>query len=219
MSNNIDLKLSTSITNMALVNAANALGKMIKEEVILHHFRVNPTEWAWETGGKELYVLRTDIKGDFAGEVYLIVLPKDEPIISELLLPNSVIGQPEMREAILLEIDNILTASIVTKYSEVLRKQIIGDVPEAQRYTESSLRQYFASKVSTNQHTFTFSSELITFRSQLQLYFAGFFDERFVEDVKEAATNPDYHHKSDTEEENTYISKATKGLFRKILPW
>lgn len=219
MSEELDLTFPTSITNMALAHAATALGKMIKEEVIVHDFTVNPPDWEWEVAEGEFFVLRTDVKGDFAGEVYLVVVPEDEPKISDILLPGSLVGQPEMREAILLEVDNILTASVVTKYSEVLKKQVIGDVPEAQRYSAASLSEYFTNKASSESYVFNFSSQLITFQTELKLYFGGFFNQRFVEDVLEA-TKPEYHQReADNGESGSYISKTTKGLFRKILPW
>ncbi|MGF1532217.1 MAG: hypothetical protein ACFCUI_00830 [Bernardetiaceae bacterium] len=199
---------------MALAHAASAFGKMIKEEVIVHHFTVQPKTWPAVDG--EFFVLRTDIKGDFAGEVYLVVSPTDEPRISELLLPGSLVGQPEMREAILLEVDNILTAAMVTKYSEILQKQIIGDVPEAQTYQPERLVAYFDAQHQQPNYVFTFAAELITLQSQLKLYIVGFFDERFVQDVQEAITHPP---RKKNEAAETYISKTTKGLFRKILPW
>ncbi|MEM6297267.1 MAG: hypothetical protein AAF740_01110 [Bacteroidota bacterium] len=207
--------LSLSVLNLAMVHAANALGKMMQEEVLLSRVQFSPQKWDWKGESDDLYVMRTDIKGDFAGETYLVVVPEDEPPMSDVLLPGSLQARPEMREAILLEVDNILIAALVTRLSEVLRSQIIGDVPEAQGYTRESLNTFFTEKVNDSRYEFSFSSEFVTLGTGIRMNLVGFFEDSFMKRVAHA-TDPEYH-KKDTE--TSYISKSSKGLFKKILPW
>ena len=127
-----ELEFTKGMTTIALAQAVQSLSVMIKDEVLLQNFNINKAEILklenfavaqWNT-------IHSRITGDFEGEAFLIIHPEDEVKICNILLPKSMVGQLEMREAILLELANILTASMVTKYSNMLKVKIYGGVPK-----------------------------------------------------------------------------------------
>ena len=123
-----ELEFTKGMTTIALAQAVQSLSMMIKDEVLLQNFDINKAEILKleDFVVSEWHTIHSQITGDFIGEAFLIVHPEDEVKICDILLPKSMVGQMEMREAILLELANILTASMVTKYSNMLKIKIYG---------------------------------------------------------------------------------------------
>ncbi len=73
--------------------------------------------------------IHSDIIGDFSATTYAFIEPAAQKKIFAKMLPFKYQSKPEMQQALLKELANILVAGFVTKVSELLSCNIYGHIP------------------------------------------------------------------------------------------
>ncbi|MBL6447044.1 hypothetical protein JMN32_12045 [Fulvivirga sp. 29W222] len=76
-----------------------------------------------------LTILQTEIIGQLSGVSYLIFNEKEKITISQMSLASFGSNSTLDENIILLEIDNIISAAVITELSNMLNLRIYGDVP------------------------------------------------------------------------------------------
>jgi chemotaxis protein CheY-P-specific phosphatase CheC len=71
----------------------------------------------------------TRVIGGLRGESYLLLTPDEESVICAMSR-NAFGGASIANQLIVKEIDNILSAAVITEFSNVLNLRMYGDVPE-----------------------------------------------------------------------------------------
>lgn len=89
----------------------------------------------------DLTVIKTSIIGDMDGASYFALNPEERETIAQMSLaafgsPSSV--QDVNESAVLMEIDNIISAAVITELSNALMVSIYGDVPQLMRFDDIS---------------------------------------------------------------------------------
>ncbi len=87
-------------------------------------------------------LITTDIFGDLKGKSYLFLSHKEV----ELLTTTISVGkdpQVNLKEEFLKEVDNILSASVITKLSNELKFKMYGDIPLLQGMTNAKMEDFF----------------------------------------------------------------------------
>lgn len=93
----------------------------------------------------ELYVLVTQVIGGFSGKSFLIFnFDESEEIFRTL---NSSHSNQLLNEAFLLEIDNIMSASVIAELADSLGLEIYGDVPHLLKIHSRDLQTFMAKEV------------------------------------------------------------------------
>jgi chemotaxis protein CheY-P-specific phosphatase CheC len=108
---------------------SSLVGKKVKvtrsQSVVIHNESSFP--YFHEENG-ELYILITQIIGDFSGKSFLIFNQEESlEIFKAINLPST---NTALKEAFLLEIDNIVSASVISELSNSLNVEVYGDVPK-----------------------------------------------------------------------------------------
>lgn len=109
----------------------------------------NKTALAEESG--HLYVLITQIIGDVSGKSFLILSEEESQEIFKsmnLRLPNAALN-----EAFLMEIDNIISASVIAELANALSLEVYGDVPVLARVSGQELKAFVTKEVGNNSNT------------------------------------------------------------------
>lgn len=183
-----EAKLIKDTAEIALANAAKSFSKMLKDGVTLQHLALNlspsDTLHSLSLNEEKYYVLRTDVVGQMKAKSFLIFSDENANKTCQALLPKSLIGNPEMREAMLLEVDNILAASVVTKYADILNRKINGHVPEIQTYTPMMLTQIIPTEMA-NRMDFSFRVNFEAQKTGIHAEFVCFFTEMFALTISE----------------------------------
>jgi chemotaxis protein CheY-P-specific phosphatase CheC len=147
------------VMNQGFQRAADAFGRLIGEQVSLTESSlvVIPMETALaevsEEGGK-IIVLTTQVIGAISGMSFLIFNEKE----LEAVFKNIKWNTDELRDAFLLEIDNIISASVISDISNALSIEVYGDVPNLERVQSIDLRPFMKAQVAfddTDQLIFT----------------------------------------------------------------
>lgn len=77
----------------------------------------------------DLTVVQTDIIGDMTGAGYLVLNPEETNSISEMGLNRFNEDRSVDRWAVLKEIDNVISAAVITELSNAFSVKIYGNVP------------------------------------------------------------------------------------------
>ena len=124
-----ELDITKELVSIALANAADAFSKMASERVLVQQFELtigSPDARTVLPDGLQgsLHVLTTEVKGNLEGKSYLIFNQSDTKRICQVFAPKQPAytgeGLGELEEALLLELDNILSGTVITQLSNCL---------------------------------------------------------------------------------------------------
>ena len=93
----------------------------------------------------ELYVLITQIIGEISGKSFLIFSQEESQEIFRTL--NTSVSNDALKEAFLMEIDNIISASVIAEISNTLDIEIYGDVPQLLKLNAKDLQKFLAAEM------------------------------------------------------------------------
>lgn len=94
----------------------------------------------------DLLILVTKLIGDISGESYLIFNQEESEEIAYALYGGNKTST-ELLEAFLLEVDNIISASVISDLSNALKIELYGDVPELIRIHSNQLEAFMNSEI------------------------------------------------------------------------
>jgi chemotaxis protein CheY-P-specific phosphatase CheC len=115
-----------------ILNRVTVSGTSIKSD---EHFALGDDQG-------DLFILTTQLMGDLAGKSYLILNFN----ASQEIKASMGHMTRELHEAALLEIDNIVSASVISDLSNALGIELYGDVPHLIKIHSSQLRQFLQSE-------------------------------------------------------------------------
>ncbi|KXX67513.1 hypothetical protein [Flammeovirga sp. SJP92] len=206
--------LINDITNIALRNVANALSTVLKDEILVRNVTevkdLDKKRLLRQDYKEDVFVLTTDIIGDMKAETMLIVHGEDEQSIIESTLPRTEWGKKQMREAMLLELDNILIAAFVTKFANLFNNMIYGHVPSVQEMSLENFDKFIHEREQEMNVSYALKAELGAFKSRVNLELICMFDESLIPFVR----NFDIEHAFVGQEEHKKEDK--KGFFKSI---
>lgn len=119
-------------------NATNSLSQMTKRKVYFNNFHadfckidsINFSEQTLNRGDGTNFLVTTEIFGDVTGKSYLL-LSQEEYNMLTASIPKSKDPSVDLAEEFIKEVDNILSASVITRLSNELKLKMYGDIPLA----------------------------------------------------------------------------------------
>jgi chemotaxis protein CheY-P-specific phosphatase CheC len=192
-----ELKTANQIINAGLIKAADSLSFFMKEKIefIAHDERITSGHKVLNFSPEKkggLNVLTTQILGEMKGSCYLIFSEEESDILCKLSLGPDLTEQTdarqEMKNAFLLEIDNIISAAVITQFANILRKNIYGSVPSLRKLQYAEYKAFLGQEVSNDLYVIHFETRFISGRMNFCPEFLWLFDSGFVENVRLFAT-------------------------------
>lgn len=191
--NKVELDITKEVINISLSKAADSLSFFIKEKVMIQLLDIeidaplyNPI--SRRDNSAKNYLLTTHIEGDIGGVAYLIFNESEVEKLVELNLPDSIKKDPvkreSMTEAIFLEMDNIITASVVTQFSNILQRKMYGGVPHLDILKQSELNYFLNNKSSKLLNAMYINSRFLTKEVEINPEFIWLMDDTFFLNVK-----------------------------------
>lgn len=117
----------------------------------------------------ELYVLITQIIGDVSGKSFLIINQEETNEIYKAI--NSSVTNISLKEGFLLEIDNIISASVIAEMSNALGIEIYGDVPQLVKVHAKNLQDFMCADVKKdNPSSIIFSNTTFQFEKSERVH-------------------------------------------------
>ncbi len=188
-----ELDITKELISIAFSHASDAFSKLAKERILVLGFQLNFLKTSeidtllHEFKEKELEILTTDIKGKLDCKSYLIVNENDTSTIVKVFTgnTNTVTADIEFRNAILLELDNILTAAVVTQFSNFFKSFIYGDVPKHNTVQLHQLSDFFNKDVSSFDLILNINAKFISYETNMAPTFIWFMKQDFITAIKD----------------------------------
>lgn len=141
------------IMNEGFNRAAGSFSKMINRPVRIvdaQFLFVHQDRYFSYTSEKDadLDVLTTHIIGDLSGKSFLIFNNEESQEIFRVLNTTS----EELKEAFLLEIDNIVSASVISEISNELSIEVYGAVPQLTKMSALEFQTFMEKEVADESH-------------------------------------------------------------------
>ena len=202
--NNIEADVAKEIINIGLSKAADSLSFFSQQKVIIRSSELilkntSEAKKLSNKAGNKIYVLTTDIVGELAGVCYLIFNEQEVNKLLKISLPASILEDEEqkmvMSDAILKEADNIISASVITQFSNLLNFKIHGGVPQMDVMEEEKVLSFMLSRASESEYFLQISAQFHTEEVDFSPEFVWFLDNKFIQGIKQFVKDQSYLEK------------------------
>lgn len=196
--NRVELDITKEIINIGIAKAADSFSFFIKEKVTMRlldlkvNFENNFPVSRKDPAAKN-YLLTTVLKGELKGKAYLLMTEAEADKLVDANLPASITGNPvekaKMTEAFLLEIDNIITASVITQFSNIFQRKVYGDVPSLNILASNEINQFLSTDLNPGLNVIYFNARFITEKIEIAPEFIWLMDDHFFDEVKNVVSD------------------------------
>lgn len=193
--NKAEIQMAERIINQGLSSAAETLSFFMKEPIVVEQIGVNNLGIADKTPLKlqctgKAHLLTTEVVGDLEGFCCLIFTEKEAEMLQKAALPPEVINDPAlfetMKDAILLEVDNIIAAAVITQFANLLDRKMHGAVPELSSIDASSFETFIQNFLNGQSHVINFKTKFLAKEKSFSPMFLWFMNESFIDDIKKS---------------------------------
>jgi chemotaxis protein CheY-P-specific phosphatase CheC len=191
--NKTEMQMAESIINQGLSSAAETLSFFMKEPIVVEQIGVNNLGIADKTPLKlnyagKAYLLTTEVVGDLEGFCCLVFTEKEAEMLQKAALPPEVINDPvlfeTMKDAILLEVDNIIAAAVITQFANLLNRKMHGSVPKLSSIDASSFEMFMQNFLTNESHVINFKAKFLAKGKSFSPMFLWFMNKSFIDDIK-----------------------------------
>lgn len=198
---------ATTILDQAMSKAADALSFFVKQKVSALHveqYSSVQTMLSEKLSGKEAglhyYAMRTELLGEIKGVCYLMFSAQEIQELFKVNFTTSILADSTkailLQEALLLEVDNILSAAAIAVFSDQLKLRMFGGVPHVNTFPSNQLLSTIPSEYLAQESFEGFSVILASENKQIAVEFIWVLESRFFAELKNVGSrsrtiNPD----------------------------
>lgn len=172
-----------------LEKSCDSLGFFLKNKVLLEKVNFSPAEEVAPANIVSIFerkdiILYSEIMGDIKGICFFLLKEGDVKLLLSKNFPKIEANSEQLksiRDEFLLELDNIITASVVTEFSNSLQVKMFGGIPHI-HFLKNGIDtiQSLLSK-GTNFYSYNFSCKYLIKDTEFAPEFIWLFDKKFVD--------------------------------------
>jgi chemotaxis protein CheY-P-specific phosphatase CheC len=187
------MQTARNIISAGLVKAAESLSFFMNETITLNEVDQDDqfSVYAIEIEKKNqsnIHLMITKVIGELNGVCCLIFSEEEADQLRNTALPPEVLNSPEimaeMSDGIMLEVDNIISASVITQFSNMLKVKIYGGVPALRKVDSVELENYLQNEINNELYLISFKTKFKSSHVSFAPEFIWLFDNTFVESIK-----------------------------------
>ena len=191
-----EIDVAKKIISAGLVKSAESLSFFMNETITLKDFDAeknldNPPLELSKKDESNIHLLTTKVIGEMKGICCLIFSEEEADHLRKAALPQEILDSPEMMEemsdGIMLEVDNIISASVITQFSNLLKVKIHGGVPNLKKVTSKEMEEFISGEVNQELYLISFKTSFESSKVQFNPEFVWLFDNTFIESIKNYA--------------------------------
>ncbi len=190
--NKLELDLATEVINIGLAKAGDSLSFFTREKVLIRSKDLviyNSYEKnLFSKSSDPITILSTQIRGGMNGYCYLIFNREEVDRLNQISFPQRILDNPEqlaeMGKGMLMEADNIITAAVVTQFSNLFKIDMHGYVPEHFSGNYKEVDNYIRTHATKGNYMLHFNTTLFSGERNISPEFLWCLDETFVSAVK-----------------------------------
>lgn len=189
--NKLELDLAAEIINIGLAKAADSLSFFTRKKVFIRsqdlHINKFSDKKLFSKESELLTILATEIRGNMTGYCYLVFDHNEVDKMNSISLPKNILENPDqlndMSKAVLMELDNIVTAAVVTQFSNLFELEMYGYVPQHMIGSKEDVLNYIKQHAHEGDFFLHFNTPLFS-EEDISPEFVWCLDSTFVTEVK-----------------------------------
>lgn len=138
-------------------------------------------------GEENIHLLLTKVVGEIQGICCLIFSEEEANHLRNVALPDEIKNSPEMMaemsDGILLEVDNIISASVITHFSNILKTKMHGDVPALKKVNYNEMIEFVKQEISDSLYIVSFKTSFSSSNVHFNPEFLWLFDRNFIQGI------------------------------------
>ncbi|XOV93416.1 MAG: hypothetical protein ACFHWX_01645 [Bacteroidota bacterium] len=141
---------------------------------------------------KIIYLLTTGLEGELNGKAFLILTEEEVNALMKIRYDSKKTYSQTYearRDGLILEIDNIITASVMSQFANHFDYNTYGGTPNLDILTYRGLVDSFETERTNNEFTLEFKARLVSEGVNINANFVWFVDEKFINGIKKATYN------------------------------
>ncbi|WP_109830769.1 hypothetical protein [Reichenbachiella versicolor] len=192
-----EMEVATSLVTRGLQRASKALSDVIQTPITIETLdfgsdSLDDGQFPGLPIEGESSLLKTEVIGEFKGVCYLIFSESEVEKISAKCLPASMKSDnPEqytmMQQGFVTEIDNIVSAAVITEFANYLDCGIYGNVPHLEVLEASGIRKYLESETQKYDSLVHFKARFAGDELDIAPYFTWMFQDEFSNQIRAKA--------------------------------
>ena len=188
-----EIEVAKTIISAGLVKSAESLSFFMNETITLKDFDAekqldNPPLELSKKDENNIHLLTTKVIGEMKGICCLIFSEEEADHLRKAALPQEILDSPEMMEemsdGIMLEVDNIISASVITQFSNLLKVKIHGGVPSLKKVTSKEMEEFISGEVDQELYLISFKTSFESSKANFNPEFVWLFDNTFIDCIK-----------------------------------
>ena len=188
-----EIDVAKTIISAGLVKSAESLSFFMNETITLKDFDAekhlnNPPLELNKKDESNIHLLTTKVIGEMKGICCLIFSEEEADHLRKAALPQEILDSPEMMEemsdGIMLEVDNIISASVITQFSNLLKVKIHGGVPSLKKVTSKEMEEFISGEVDQELYLISFKTSFQSSKANFNPEFVWLFDNTFIDCIK-----------------------------------
>lgn len=137
----------------------------------------------------QLHVLRTALIGELQGVCHLIFTQDEIEKINQVCLPPGLQNGSEeqkkvLRDGFLTELDNIVSAAVVTQFSNYLDVDLFGHVPSVDVMPQNEMKSYLEKEAAEFGNVVYFKANFEGKELDISPDFTWMFQDQFLDKIK-----------------------------------
>lgn len=187
--------VARQIIAKGLEKAAESLTFFMNEPITLKDFGNDellenpPVELNNKSEDKNILLLTTKVIGELKGVCCLVFSEEEADHLRKAALPPDILNSPEMMaemsDGIMLEVDNIISASVITQFSNMLKVKIYGGVPDLKRVNYPEMENIIQEDINNELYLISFKTSFESAKVAFNPEFLWLFDQTFIDSIKQ----------------------------------
>jgi len=188
-----EIEVAKKIISAGLVKAAESLSFFMNETITLKdvddvaNIDQPPLELG-KRGQENIHLLTTKVIGELKGVCCLIFSEVEADDLRKAALPQEVLDSPEMMaemsDGIMLEVDNIISASVITQFSNLLKVKIHGGIPHLKKVSFDEMNNFLNDEIAQELYSISFKTCFESSKVNFNPEFVWLFDKAFIDCIK-----------------------------------
>ncbi len=200
--NKDELAFAKKIISIGMKKASDAMTFLTREKVLIKDLKVEIKDFlmidkfSTKIAVDPTIILTTQLIGEFSGNSYLLFSSADVRKFSELCIPkqfqNNSENSKQILDSLLLEIDNIMSASVITQFSNLLKVKLFGSVPDLKSLKTKELVKYISNMSENMLYMLFIECDFSNDNMTLNPQFIWILDAEFLSKIKTAANDNNF---------------------------
>ncbi|MEM0940706.1 MAG: hypothetical protein AAF600_08795 [Bacteroidota bacterium] len=191
--NENELKVATKLIFEGLSMAKASMEQILQSPISIEQIEYGTSDMDTDRFGgdeSEVHVIKTELMGELKGTSHLVFSEKEVKKLYEASLPKNIVEDESkestiMKLGFLTEIDNMVSAAVITEFSNFLGVEMFGKVPTLKVIKAREINNYLTDASSEFEQIIHFKAMFQGKELGICPDFIWVFHNKFVDKIKD----------------------------------